>query len=35
MVDTNCEWTPEGAIAAAKRLRAFVLVWLEETVFPP
>ncbi len=35
MVDTNCEWTPEGAIAAAKRFRAFDLEWLEEPVFPP
>jgi D-galactarolactone cycloisomerase len=35
MVDTNCEWTPEGAIAAAQRFRAFDLEWLEEPVFPP
>jgi L-alanine-DL-glutamate epimerase-like enolase superfamily enzyme len=34
-VDVNCEWTPEGAIAAAKRFRAFDLEWLEEPVFPP
>jgi L-alanine-DL-glutamate epimerase-like enolase superfamily enzyme len=35
MVDTNCEWTPEGAIEAAQRFRAFDLEWLEEPVFPP
>jgi len=35
MVDVNCEWSPEGAIAAAKRFRRHDLEWLEEPVFPP
>ena len=35
MVDVNCEWSPEGAIAAAKRFRPHDLEWLEEPVFPP
>jgi D-galactarolactone cycloisomerase len=35
MVDVNCEWSPEDAIAAARRFRAFDLEWLEEPVFPP
>jgi D-galactarolactone cycloisomerase len=34
-VDVNCEWTPDDAIAAAKRFRTHHLEWLEEPVFPP
>jgi L-alanine-DL-glutamate epimerase-like enolase superfamily enzyme len=34
-VDVNCEWSPDDAIAAAKRFRAYDLEWLEEPVFPP
>jgi L-alanine-DL-glutamate epimerase-like enolase superfamily enzyme len=34
-VDVNCEWSPEDAIAAAKRFRQHDLEWLEEPVFPP
>ena len=34
-VDANCEWSPEAAIAAAKRFHRHGLEWLEEPVFPP
>lgn len=35
MLDTNCHWTPEAAIDAAKRLQEHDLLWLEEPVSPP
>ena len=35
MVDTNCEWLPDAAIAAGRRFRRYDLAWLEEPVFPP
>lgn len=34
MVDANMRWTADRAIAAARELRAFDLVWLEEPVIP-
>lgn len=35
MLDTNCPWTVEQAIAMARRLAGLDLAWLEEPVFPP
>ena len=35
MLDTNCPWTPDEAIAAARRLEPYRLAWLEEPVWPP
>jgi L-alanine-DL-glutamate epimerase-like enolase superfamily enzyme len=35
MVDTNCPWTPDEAVAMAKRMAPFDLLWLEEPVWPP
>jgi L-alanine-DL-glutamate epimerase-like enolase superfamily enzyme len=35
MLDTNCPWTIDEAIAMARRLARFDLTWLEEPVFPP
>lgn len=35
MVDVNCPWTPEEALAMAKRFRRYDPLWLEEPVFPP
>jgi L-alanine-DL-glutamate epimerase-like enolase superfamily enzyme len=35
MVDANCAWGLEEAIAMARDLRPFDLTWLEEPVFPP
>lgn len=35
MMDTNCPWTVEEALAMASKLREFDLYWLEEPVFPP
>ena len=35
MLDTNCTWTVEQAIAMARQLAAFDLTWLEEPVYPP
>jgi D-galactarolactone cycloisomerase len=35
MVDVNCAWTPEEAIAALGRLRELDLYWIEEPVWPP
>jgi D-galactarolactone cycloisomerase len=35
MVDTNCPWMPDEAVAMAKRLAPFDLLWLEEPVWPP
>jgi L-alanine-DL-glutamate epimerase-like enolase superfamily enzyme len=35
MLDTNCPWTVEEAIAAARRLEPLALRWLEEPVWPP
>ncbi|WP_315638188.1 MULTISPECIES: mandelate racemase/muconate lactonizing enzyme family protein [Microbacterium] len=34
MVDANMRWSADRAIAAARELRAFDLVWLEEPVIP-
>lgn len=35
MLDTNCPWTVEQAIAMARRLEPLGLRWLEEPVWPP
>jgi D-galactarolactone cycloisomerase len=35
MLDTNCPWTVEQAIAIGRRLEAHRLRWLEEPVWPP
>nr|WP_283949611.1 mandelate racemase/muconate lactonizing enzyme family protein [Limobrevibacterium gyesilva] len=35
MVDTNCPWTVDQAIAMARQLRPYDLTWLEEPVWPP
>jgi L-alanine-DL-glutamate epimerase-like enolase superfamily enzyme len=35
MLDTNCPWTPDEAIAMARRLEPYRLYWLEEPVWPP
>lgn len=35
MLDTNCPWTVEEAIAMARRLEPLALRWLEEPVWPP
>ena len=35
MLDTNCPWTVEEAIAVGRRLEPYGLRWLEEPVWPP
>jgi L-alanine-DL-glutamate epimerase-like enolase superfamily enzyme len=35
MVDTNCPWTPDEAVAMAKRMAPFDPLWIEEPVWPP
>jgi L-alanine-DL-glutamate epimerase-like enolase superfamily enzyme len=35
MLDVNCAWTPDVALAMARELEAFDLRWLEEPVWPP
>ena len=35
MLDTNCPWTVEQAIAMGRRLERYHLRWLEEPVWPP
>ena len=34
MVDTNCAWPPDEALAMAHKLKAYDLTWLEEPVDP-
>jgi D-galactarolactone cycloisomerase len=34
MVDTNCAWPPQEALAMAQKLKAYDLYWLEEPVDP-
>jgi D-galactarolactone cycloisomerase len=34
MVDTNCAWSPDEALAMARKLKAYDLYWLEEPVDP-
>src|SRR3984893_19285492 len=34
MVDTNCAWPPDEAIAMAHKLKVYDLAWLEEPVDP-
>jgi L-alanine-DL-glutamate epimerase-like enolase superfamily enzyme len=35
MMDTNCPWTPDEALAIADRVREYDLFWFEEPVWPP
>jgi D-galactarolactone cycloisomerase len=35
LLDVNCEWSVEDAIAIGKRLAPMRLAWFEEPVFPP
>lgn len=35
MMDTNCPWTVNEALAAAATVRPYNLLWFEEPVFPP
>ncbi len=35
MVDASCPWTVEQAIAMARQLRPYNLLWLEEPLWPP
>jgi D-galactarolactone cycloisomerase len=35
LLDVNCEWSVEDAIAIGKRLKPLGLGWFEEPVFPP
>jgi L-alanine-DL-glutamate epimerase-like enolase superfamily enzyme len=35
MLDTNCPWSVDDAIARARALRELHLTWLEEPVWPP
>lgn len=35
MLDTNCPWTVDEALAMARKLRPLDLAWLEEPVWPP
>jgi L-alanine-DL-glutamate epimerase-like enolase superfamily enzyme len=35
MLDTNCPWTPQEALAMARALAPYRLFWLEEPVWPP
>jgi D-galactarolactone cycloisomerase len=35
MVDTNCAWNFDDALAMARRLRPYGLWWLEEPIAPP
>ncbi len=35
MLDTNCPWTSDEAIAMARALAPYRLFWLEEPVWPP
>jgi D-galactarolactone cycloisomerase len=34
MVDTNCAWAPDEAIAMARKLQRYDLAWLEEPIDP-
>ena len=35
MLDVNCAWTPDEALAMARELEPYNLRWLEEPVWPP
>jgi L-alanine-DL-glutamate epimerase-like enolase superfamily enzyme len=35
MVDANCAWTVEGAVALRKTFEACDVLWVEEPIFPP
>ena len=35
MMDTNCPWTVEEALAVATTVRPYDLLWIEEPVYPP
>ncbi|NKC12528.1 MAG: mandelate racemase/muconate lactonizing enzyme family protein [Gammaproteobacteria bacterium] len=35
MIDVNCPWRPQEALAMARAFKAYEPTWLEEPVFPP
>ncbi|MGH7042357.1 MAG: mandelate racemase/muconate lactonizing enzyme family protein [Acetobacteraceae bacterium] len=35
MLDTNCPWSPDEAVAMAAAMRPHRLLWLEEPIWPP
>jgi len=35
MMDTNCPWTVDEALAVAKAVRPYDVMWFEEPVYPP
>lgn len=35
MMDTNCPWTVDEALAVARQVRPYDLMWFEEPVYPP
>ena len=35
MIDTNCPWTPDEAVAMARRMAPYDPLWIEEPVWPP
>ena len=35
MVDTNCAWLPDQAVAAVTEMAASKLLWIEEPIWPP
>ena len=35
MMDTNCPWTVDEALAVAAQVRPYDLLWFEEPVYPP
>ena len=35
MMDTNCPWTVDEALAVAKAVKPYDLMWLEEPIYPP
>jgi D-galactarolactone cycloisomerase len=35
MMDTNCPWTVDEALAVAAQVKPYDLLWLEEPVYPP
>lgn len=35
MIDTNCPWTPDEALAMARAFKPYDPYWLEEPIFPP
>jgi L-alanine-DL-glutamate epimerase-like enolase superfamily enzyme len=35
MMDTNCPWTVDEALAVARQVKPYDLMWFEEPVYPP